>query len=60
MGNKKMDTIFSPKEINELNQKTDQRDLENFFFEALLKNGETEEGAKKIAKNWTKEMTDSL
>jgi hypothetical protein len=53
----KMEKIFSPEEINELNKKTDPKDLEEFFFEIFVKKGDNQEEARKMAQEWAQEMT---
>lgn len=52
-----MESLFSPEEINELNKKTSQEDLERFFYEIFIKNGDEEKSAREMAQRWSKEMT---
>lgn len=57
MEEKIMESLFSPEEINELNKKTSQEDLERFFYEIFIKNGDEEKSAREMAQRWSKEMT---
>ena len=59
MERSKMESLFSPEEINELKQKTDQQDLEKFFFDIFVKNGDSEEDAKKTAQEWAEERVNN-
>ncbi len=59
MERSKMESLFSPEEINELKQKTDQQDLEKFFFDIFVKNGDSEEDAKKTAQEWAEEIVNN-
>jgi len=52
-----METIFSPEEINKLNEKTDPKDLEKFFLEIFIKNGDPETEAKERAREWAQEIS---
>jgi len=54
-----MESLFSPEEINELKQKTDQQDLEKFFFDIFVKNGDSEEDAKKTVQEWAEEIVNN-
>lgn len=52
----KMEKLFSAEEINELNKKTDPKDLEEFFFEIFVKKGDDQEEARKMAREWSQEI----
>ena len=59
MERSKMESLFSPEEINELKQKTDQQDLEKFFFDIFVKNGDREEDDKKTVQEWEEEIVNN-
>ena len=53
----KRDTLFSEKEIRQLNKEGDKNELEIFFYDCLISNGKTKEYSQKISKEWSEKMT---
>jgi hypothetical protein len=51
-------SLFSEEEIRKLNKETNQKDLEDFFYNCLLSNGKSDKLSREKAIKWSKKMTE--